>query len=347
MALFAMSPRPFIVPIFIPNMGCPHRCVFCDQASITGHGGGSVARRQVREQISEFLNLGTRRREPIEVAFYGGNFLGLPAVYRQTLMDVVQEFVENGRVSGIRFSTRPDTVTEDTFETLRPYTVRVVEVGGQSMDDTVLSMCRRGHTADDTKNAVEQLKAHGLAPGVQVMPGLPGDTLESIFETGRSVAALKPDAVRIYPTVVVKNTVLERWYRSGQFKPLSLTEAVEAIKGLYLLFQAHGIPVIRMGLQTTPSLQEPGTVVAGPFHPAFGHLVHSAIFLDLAAGALETRKTASKRISLSVHPHDVSKLKGLKNANIRQLIQRFHLKALQVLPDPALPQNALRVAELP
>lgn len=341
-----MKPRPFIIPVFIPNMGCPHRCVFCNQTSITGYEEERVSPTKVREQISAFLNFEVKHRQPVEVAFYGGNFLGLPTSYRQTLLDVAREFVKNGRASGIRFSTRPDTVTEDTLESLAPYTVHMVEVGAQSMNEGVLSLSRRGHSADDTRDAVEQLKACGLGTGVQMMPGLPGDTFESMLETGRSVAALKPDSVRIYPTVVIKNTVLEKWFRSGRFNPLSLTEAVEITRRLYLLFEAHGISVIRMGLQTTGSLQQPGAVVAGPFHPAFGHLVHSALFLDRAAKALREEKTESKRITLSVHPHDVPKLKGFKNENIRKLIRQFHLEALQVCPDPALPQNAVRVGSL-
>jgi histone acetyltransferase (RNA polymerase elongator complex component) len=164
--------------------------------------------------------------------------------------------------------------------------------------------------------------------------------------TGQSVAELKPDFVRIYPTVVVKNTILEKWYDSGRFEPLSLADAVKMTKRLYLLFETQGISVIRMGLQATGSLIEKGAVVAGPFHPAFGHLVHSAIFLDLAAQELETQETRSKRVTLSVHPHDVSRLRGLKNDNMKELMQRFHLKELQVLPDPALPENVLRVTSL-
>jgi histone acetyltransferase (RNA polymerase elongator complex component) len=261
-------------------------------------------------------------------------------------LDEAQRFVEEGLVNGIRFSTRPDTVTNDLVEALGSYTVSVVEVGAQSMDDTVLSTSRRGHTAEDTRRAVTLLKDHGLKTGIQIMPGLPGDTLGSILETGQSVAELKPDCVRIYPAVVVKNTVLEKWYGSGRFEPLSLADAVEMTKRLYLLFETQGISVIRMGLQATGSLLEQGAVVAGPFHPAFGHLVHSAIYLDLAAQELEMQKALSKRVTLSVHPHDVSRLRGLKNDNMKELMQRFHLKELQVLPDPAVPKHALKVAKL-
>jgi histone acetyltransferase (RNA polymerase elongator complex component) len=340
---YHMISKPFIIPVFIPHMGCPHRCVFCDQASITGHGHQRLSPRQLRGRVSEFLGFKGNHRSPVEVAFYGGNFLGLPESFRESLLDEAQKFVDKGQVNSIRFSTRPDSVTSNTLKTLAPYTVRVVEVGAQSMNDTVLCISRRGHTAGETKNAVELLKAEGLKIGLQIMPGLPGDTPASILETGRGVAGLKPDFVRIYPTVVVKNTVLEKWYRAGQFKPLSLADAVELSKRLYLFFKARGISVIRMGLQATGSLLEPGAVVAGPFHPAFGHLVHSAIFLDLAARELEMQKTLSKRITLKAHPHDVAKLKGLKNRNMRQLIERFRLEELRVLPDPAVPENALRV----
>ena len=301
---------------------------------------------QIGQTISEFLGFKGRHRGPVEVAFYGGNFLGLSETYRQVLLGEAQKFVEKGQVNGIRFSTRPDTISREGLAALECHTVRAVEVGAQSMDDTVLSASRRGHTAEDTRKSIRLLKDHGLKTGLQIMPGLPGDTVESILETGHRVAELKPDFVRIYPTVVVKKTVLEKWYALGRFKPLSLADAVELTKRLYLLFRARGIGVIRMGLQATGSLLEPGAVVDGPFHPAFGHLVHSAIFLDLAARELETQETLYKRIALKVHPRDLSKLKGLKNHNIRRLIQQFDLEELQVLPDRAVPKNSLRVAEL-
>ena len=327
-------------------MGCPHRCVFCDQSSITGESDAQIQPQQVRKRISEFLGFKGKDRGLVEVAFYGGNFLGLPESYRQSLLDEAQGFVEKGQVNSIRFSTRPDTITSDAIDALAPYAVRVVEVGAQSMNDTVLSLSRRGHTSVDTRNAVKLLRDRGLWVGLQIMPGLPGDTPESIIETGRKVAELKPDFVRIYPTVVVKNTVLEKWYDSGRYKPLSLADAIGLTKRLYLVFKARGILVIRMGLQATGSLLETGTVVAGPFHPAFGHLVHSAVFLDIATRELERQETVSRKVALKVHPHDVPKVKGLKNHNIKKLILRFELEELQVLSDPAVSEDTVRVVEL-
>lgn len=338
-----MSTRPFIIPIFIPHMGCPHRCVFCNQTSITGRTDQTLSPEQVRARITEFLGFKGGHRSPVEVAFYGGNFLGLPTSSRMSLLDEAQRFVEKGQVESIRFSTRPDTVTEASIEALDPYSVRAIEVGAQSMDDTVLRLSQRGHTAEDTLRSVKLLKCRGLRVGLQIMPGLPGDTSESILETGLRVAELKPDFVRIYPTIVVTKTLLEKWYRAGRFKPLSLPDAVELTKKLYLLFQARGISVIRMGLQVSSSLLEPGSIVAGPFHPAFGHLVHSSVFLDLAARELQSQQGLSKSVRLRVCPRDVPKLVGLKRSNIKQLIQQFCLKDVQVLPDPAVPENKVKV----
>jgi histone acetyltransferase (RNA polymerase elongator complex component) len=283
----------------------------------------------------------------VEVAFYGGNFLGLSEAYRQSLLDEAQTFVENGKVDGIRFSTRPESITEDNLAALAPYSVRGVELGAQSMDDQILRLSRRGHTAQDTENAVERLKAFAVKVGIQIMPGLPGDTAETILETGRRVVELQPDFVRIYPTVVVENTVLETWYRAGRFAPLSLADAVAVSKRLYVLFEGNGIPVIRMGLQGTEALSRSGALVAGPFHPAFGHLVHSAVFLDHAIKALEGQEPLGERLIIKANPRDVPKIRGLKNQNMTELTRRFHLRQLQVLEDRTVPEEMLRIEAIP
>lgn len=327
-------------------MGCPHRCVFCDQTAITGHKNGALSPQQVQDTITQFLGFKGRRRGPVEAAFYGGNFLGLPAPDQESLLDTAQGFVEKGLVESIRFSTRPDTVTRSTLRALTPYTVRAIEVGAQSMDDTVLALSRRGHTAAHTAESVKLLKDHGLRVGLQIMPGLPGDTPASILETGCRAAELRPDFVRIYPTVVVRNTLLEKWYALRRFKPLSLAEAVDLTKKLYILLTDCGIEVIRMGLQPSGNLLEGGHVVAGPFHPAFGHLVHSAIFLDRAAQAFESQPGLSERVVIKVYPRDLSRLMGLNKDNIKRLSKRFHLEELRVMPDPAVPENTVRVENL-
>jgi histone acetyltransferase (RNA polymerase elongator complex component) len=338
-----MKPRPFIVPLFIPHRGCPHRCVFCNQTSITGLQDGFHSKEEVRERITAFLGFRGKQRGATEVAFYGGSFLGLPKTYRKLLLEEAQSFVEKGLVDGIRFSTRPDTVTTAALRELAPYTICTIEVGAQSMNDAVLAVSQRGHTGADTRRAVEILKTCDVQVGLQLMPGLPGATRESILDTGRQVAALRPDFVRIYPTVVVKDTVLAKWHRSGRFAPLSLSQAVDLTKRLYVIFANAYIPVIRMGLQPSSSLRARGQVVAGPFHPAFGHLVHSALFLDLATEALASEKDLSRKVALKVHPSDVPKLVGQKRENIRHLAARFHLDSLQVLPDKRVRENTVEV----
>jgi histone acetyltransferase (RNA polymerase elongator complex component) len=283
----------------------------------------------------------------VEVAFYGGTFLGLARPYRESLLKLAQGFVQEGRVDGIRFSTRPDSVDGPSLAHIATYAVRTVEVGAQSMDDKVLALSGRGHTARDTQDAVKRLKAQGLKVGIQIMPGLPGATRAAILETGQRVADLKPDFVRIYPTVVVKNTVLEKWYRAGAFRPLGLTEAVDVTKELYLLFHDASIEVIRMGLHPSSSLLQEGNVVAGPFHPAFGHLVLSAVLFDRAARELAFQPKPGKRICLKVSPQDVPRLLGHKKENIDRLMERFDLEEIKVLGDPCVTGGEVKVARAP
>jgi histone acetyltransferase (RNA polymerase elongator complex component) len=277
------------------------------------------------------------------VAFYGGNFMGLPASYRAALLEKAEAFVSQGTVNGIRFSTRPDTISFSSMTTWDRYSVQTVELGVQSMDDAVLLQSRRAHTERDVHRAVEHLKSRGYAVGIQIMPGLPGDTRVSIMETGNKVVALQPDFVRIYPTVVIKDTVLEQWFRSGKYEPLSLNQAVQTTKALFLLFQKHRIPVIRMGLQASDNLMKSGNVVAGPFHPAFGHLVYSAVFLDLADQALKSQQRLSNTVTLMVSPYDVPKMVGQHKENIKRLVRRFDLDDIRVVGHPTVLENTVRV----
>jgi histone acetyltransferase (RNA polymerase elongator complex component) len=342
-----MDRRPFIVPVFVPHGGCPHHCVFCNQKSITGHGDATLSPGQVRNRISRFLEHKGSRRGLVEVAFYGGSFLALPATYQRALMDEAQDFIEKGRVNSLRFSTRPDTIAITSLDTLNPYSVGAIELGAQSMDNAVLSLCQRGHRAEDTCRAVALLKSRGFAVGIQIMPGLPGDTTQSIIETGRRVASLEPDFVRIYPTIVVKHTVLEKWFLSGRYEPLTLDQAVETSKTLWLLFEKHNIPVIRMGLQPNDSLLAPGNVVAGPFHPAFGHLVYSEVFFHLAVRELERQRGLSKKVTLAVFPNAVPKTVGQNKRNVERLAERFNLDAIRVMADATVPDNTVRVVGAP
>jgi histone acetyltransferase (RNA polymerase elongator complex component) len=333
--------RPFIIPIFLPHAGCPHQCVFCNQTSITGVGRNTVSPENVERQILEFLEYKGNDRRPVQVAFYGGNFLGLEKGYIERLLNVSAKFVKNKRIDAIRFSTRPDTIDHDRIETIKNYPVSTVEIGVQSMDDGVLATARRGHSASDTQRAVTLLKDRRYQIGLQMMVGLPEEDEAGSLSTAYRISELKPDFVRIYPTIVLKNSLLARWYENGTYRPWSLERSIAHVKTLYLLFKQKNIPVIRMGLQASEDLDSGDAVLAGPYHPAFGHMVHSEIFLDMATAIMENKAVSRETVTIKVHPRSISKMRGLKNRNVETLKKKFRLQSLKIVPDPSLAEDAL------
>jgi histone acetyltransferase (RNA polymerase elongator complex component) len=339
--------RPFIVPVFLPHAGCPHRCVFCNQGAITAGADPCLGAAAIRERIDAHLRFRSGRRDRAEIAFYGGNFLGLPPERARELLNIGREYVARGQVEGLRFSTRPDTVDRLTTALFREYPVTTVEIGVQSMDDRVLAAARRGHTAAATEHAVALLKSTPARVGVQLMVGLPGEEAGGCLESARRAAALAPDFVRIYPTVVLGGSRLAEWYRQGVYRPLDLTEAVGRVTEVFRVFRRLGIPVVRMGLQAQTELGATGSVLAGPYHPAFGHMVYAALFQEAAAAALRDAGGAPGDVRLRVNPRSISRMQGLKNANLEALRHRFGLTALRVEADEAIPPDELRVADGP
>jgi histone acetyltransferase (RNA polymerase elongator complex component) len=335
--------RPFIIPIFLPHAGCPHQCVFCNQTAITGVGRNIPTPEALRGQINNFLNYKGKQKKTVQVAFYGGNFLGQPKKDIEYLLYEANKFITAGKVDSIRFSTRPDTIDNERLDMLNGLPVSTVELGVQSMDDQVLAMAKRGHTASDTERAVHRLKKRKYEIGLQLMVGLPGDDEIRSLATGRRVADLSPDFVRIYPTLVLSNSQLAKWYEKGKYIPLSLEAGVTATKKLYLLFAHENIRTIRMGLQISADFEKGATILAGPYHPAFGHLVFSDIFLDRATSVLKSEIIPTDTVSINVHPHSISKMQGLKNRNIEILKRNFHLKSIRIVPDVSLGEDQLAV----
>ena len=336
--------RPFIIPIFLPHAGCPHQCVFCNQTSITGVGRDTVSPEKVEQQIHEFLKYKGNNRQPIQVAFYGGNFLGLEKEYIKRLLDVSAKFVKNKEIDAIRFSTRPDTIDHDRIEIIKNYPITAVEIGVQSMDDGVLAMVKRGHSAYDTQKAVALLKDRHYQIGLQMMVGLPEEDEAGSLSTAYRIGELEPDFVRIYPTIVLKNSLLARWYENGTYRPWSLERSIAHVKTLYLFFKKKNIPVIRMGLQASEDLDSGAAVLAGPYHPAFGHLVHSEIFLDMATEIMGHKSVSRDTATLKVHPKSISKMRGMKNSNVETLKRRFRLQSLKIVPDSSLPEDTLALS---
>jgi histone acetyltransferase (RNA polymerase elongator complex component) len=251
------------------------------------------------------------------------------------------KFVDAGKIDGIRFSTRPDTVDKDRLDLISPYPVTTIELGVQSMDDQVLKTANRGHTSADTINAVTLLKQKKYKTGLQMMTGLPGDSETKASDTARAIIALKPDFVRIYPTLVIKNSPLAKIYKKGLYVPLTLEDCVTQLKNLYLLFQKHQIPVIRMGLQASSELDSGDAVLAGPYHPALGHMVFSKIMLDKAKQLLSAKKTINDRMTISVHPANLSRMQGLHKNNLKILKQMFEIRTLIIKTDNKIPEDGI------
>jgi len=340
--------KPLIVPVFVPHAGCPHRCAFCNQSTITGASAAFPDPSNIRQQITSFLAGCRSGPRPSQIAFFGGNFLGLSPARITTLLSEAARFVAAKRIDGIRFSTRPDTINPERLGLLSGFPVRTIEVGAQSMDDRVLDLSRRGHTAADTARAAGLVREGGYQLGIQIMVGLPGDDEDVSMETVRRVAELKPDVVRIYPTVVVAGSLLADWYKNGTYSPWSLDRAVAHTARMAGFFMESGIRVIRMGLQATEDLQPGDSILAGPWHPAFGHLVHSRMFLEKAMRLLTARanEDGGKGLSeavLRVHPKAESRLRGMKNDNLKKLRERFGLDAITIERDADLPMDGIEV----
>ena len=300
---------------------------------------------ELRFQIREFLKHKKENRKPVQIAFFGGNFLGLKTEEIKSLLDSAAEFVSAGQVDGIRLSTRPDTINERCLEMIKDYPVSTVELGVQSMDDQVLVLAGRGHSASDTIRAVEQLKERHFRIGLQMMVGLPGDDDTGALTTAQRIADLGPDFVRIYPTLVVANSRLAGWYENGDYTPLSLEKGVSLVKKIYLKFLKAGIDVIRMGLQASEDLEDGTIVLAGPYHPAFGHMVQSEIFLDKAIAEIESASSIKETLTIFVNPRCISRMRGLNNSNIKRLKEQFHFQSIEVVPDASIPEDSLMIKQ--
>ena len=329
--------KPFVIPIFIPHAGCPHRCIFCDQTRTTGSPESLPTTEQVDQAINRFLGFRKDDDRHTEISFYGGNFLGLPEDRIMLFLENAAKHIADGSAHGIRFSTRPDTIDNHRMDVLTQFPVTTIELGVQSMNNSVLDTSRRGHSSRDTHEAVSLIKKTTYRLGLQMMVGLPGDTPETAMATGEALTGLKPDFVRIYPTLVLEGSPLAHWYRQGRYTPLNLKEAVHQVKALYRLFLENDIPVIRMGLQATDGLDRGTDLLAGPFHPAFGEFVRSALWLDAMREGIERRSQHDAFLDIRLNPSLVSQVKGHHSKNIDVLCREFSLKQIHLIPDDTLP----------
>lgn len=309
------------ISLFVPHQGCPHQCSFCNQKTISG-SVKELTPQEVRETLEKAVNDGVNP-ENTEIAFFGGSFTAIRRDYMLSLLEVTKPFIEDGNFSGIRISTRPDAIDDEILGILKEYKVTSIELGAQSTDEQVLLLNHRGHTRDDIIKASKQIKACGFSLGLQMMTGLLGDTPEKSLKTAEDIISLKPDTVRIYPTIVLEGTYLGELYKKGDYSPQTVEEAVDVCALLLKRFYEENITVIRLGLHSGGNVEE--GFLAGPYHPAFGELCESKIYLERAKELLSEKYpienknicflTQKKIITLYVNDREISKMTGQKSGN--------------------------------
>ncbi len=313
------------VALFVPDAGCPHRCSFCNQKTISGKITPLKVEEIDRAVEVALKSIGCNEGE---IAFFGGSFTAIDISYMISLLERAYTYVEKGLFKGIRISTRPDCIDEEVLDILARYGVTAIELGCQSMDDEVLLLNKRGHTENDVINAAKLIKEKGFELGLQMMTGLYGDNDEKSVKTAEKIIALCPDTVRIYPTVVLEGTDLCELYRKGVYLPQTVDEAAELSKSLLLMFEENGIRVIRLGLHSGGNVEE--GFVAGPYHPAFREICESKIYFDNVLNQIEEKGIMGGNIGITVGTSFVSMLVGQKKANILRLNEMgFKVKIVQ------------------
>ena len=332
-----------IIPFFIPNGGCPHRCIFCNPERTAGPQPARISAGHFEERVRSHLRSARTKPGDVQIAFYGGNFTGLARTEQIRLLERAGKFIASGEVHSIRISTRPDHIDAERLALLKAYGVRTVEIGAQSMVDGILQAAERGHSAADVERAVGLIQREDFHAGVHLMAGLPGERRGDFEYSVERVIALQPDMVRIHPTLVLAGTPLAARYREGNYEPLALPEAVAWCRYALRRFAEAGIPVIRVGLQSTPEMEKEGSILAGPYHPAFRSIVESSLFLDMAASLLATHPVRGRQIVLTSAPADESRLRGQKNENVVSLKRRFGLADLAIAADPGQEKGTLRI----
>ncbi len=310
--------KHFNIPVFVPHYGCPFSCVFCNQKEITGQSCAAELD-EARETID--THLATINSPDVEIAFFGGSFTAIPKDIMLAYLKLGYEYVKSGKVSGIRISTRPDFIDIPTLSLLKEYGVTVIELGAQSFVDDVLLKSGRGHSAEDTKKACRLIKELGFSLGIQLMTGLVGDTEEYSVYSAKTASELAPDCVRIYPTLVLKDTMLSKLYADGKYSPQTLDEAVETVGRMLTIFSEKKIPVIRVGLASVDEMNRRNAVIAGPDHPALRELCEGRAYLKKIEKFLSGRKCS--HITVFAPVTEFSKIIGHKRANADYLRQNY------------------------
>ena len=314
--------KKYIIPVFVPHLGCPKCCTFCNQRTISGEQK-QVTKDDVIKTIEYYLNNFKSSDNEVEVAFFGGSFTAIEKNKQEELLSAVQPYIKNKKVSSIRVSTRPDAINKEILKMLKYYHVKTIELGVQSTNNFILEKCKRGHSFEDVKNASKLIRKAHFNLGHQIMVGLPESTEKDDIQSAKDCIKLKPKMVRIYPVLVIKGTELEKEYKNAEFETLTVSQAIERSKEIVKLFNKKKIEIIRVGLQNTDTITEIGTnnseVVAGPYHPAFGQLVESAIWYDNIVHEIKRINSNVVKVEIEANSKDINNVVGHKKENIEKL----------------------------
>lgn len=320
--------KEYIIPVFVPHLGCPNDCVFCNQKSISGQKK-NMTKEDAKKTIEFYLNNIKDEHVKKEIAFFGGSFTGIDKNLQEELLQVANTYVKERKVDSIRISTRPDYIDKDVLKRLKKYNVKTIELGVQSANDYVLKTANRGHNFNDVIKASKLIRWYGFRLGHQMMVGLPESSREDEINTAKALIKLKPKIIRIYPVLVIKGTKLEKDYLEEKYKPLTVTQAVETCKELLSMFNKRKIDVIRIGLQSTDEISMPGKenseVVAGPYHPAFRQLVESELWYDTIVNKVKKLSVKVKEIEIMVNPKDINNVVGHKKVNKNKLKELYNV----------------------
>lgn len=337
-----------IIPIFIPHMGCNNDCVFCNQRKITSKTD-PMEPNQVREIVDTWLTT-LIDVETVEVAFFGGSFTGLPLELQRSYLAIAKEYKADGKISAIHLSTRPDYIDETILSNLKNYSVDVIELGVQSFDPEVLKASKRGHSVDDVIRAVNLIKEYEFRLGIQLMIGLPEDTLEKDIYSAETLVSLKPDIARLYPTIVIEDTELYQMAVEGSYKPLSNSEAVHRTKEMYKIIDSARINIIRVGLKSSDLISGNDGITGDTFHPAFRQLVEGEIAREIIelqlTEALETHeynRSEKLKVDFFANSRDFSNMIGNSGCNKEYFTIKYPFLSIKFAIDNKLARNKYRV----
>ena len=323
--------KEYIIPIFVPHLGCPNDCTFCNQKKISGQKK-SVTGDEVKDIIEYYLNSFKDSDRKVEVAFFGGSFTGIDSHIQEELLSAANEYIEKGKVDSIRISTRPDYINQDILDLLKKYNVQTIELGVQSANDYILNKCKRGHSFEDVKRASKLINKNKFTLGHQMMVGLPESTQKDEIETAKKLIKLHPKMVRIYPVLVIRDTKLEEDFLNGEYKPNTLEQAVETCASLLKLFEKKKIDVIRIGLQTTDEICNPenesSQVVGGPYHPAFRQLVESRILYDEFLKDIHKLNNNVNVVNVKVNGKLINNFVGHKRENVNRIKELYNVDVI-------------------